>query len=71
MSLEAGATARDQRVVVSGLTAGQLVVSAGVNRLAEGQKVRLLGDDRLAAGKSSATAPLLAGASSKSGEASQ
>jgi multidrug efflux system membrane fusion protein len=69
--VEAGATVRDERVVVSGLTAGQLVVSAGVNRLAEGQKIRLLADDSLAAGKSSVTAPVLAGASTKSSEASQ
>jgi membrane fusion protein, multidrug efflux system len=63
--VKAGATVRDQRVVVSGLTDGQLVVSAGVNRLAEGQKVRLLGDDRLAADKPSAAAPLLGDAASK------
>ena len=69
--VKAGASVRDQRVVVSGLTAGQLVVSAGVNRLAEGQKVRLLGDDSLVAGKSSATAPLVAGAPKKSSEAAQ
>jgi multidrug efflux system membrane fusion protein len=58
--VKAGATVRDQRVVVSGLSAGQLVVSAGVNRLAEGQKVRLLGDNRLEAGKASGAAPLIA-----------
>jgi multidrug efflux system membrane fusion protein len=36
-----GATLAGERVAVDGLAAGQLLVSAGVQRLAEGQAVRL------------------------------
>lgn len=39
-----------ERIEVSGLTAGQTVVSAGVQRLIEGQAVRILGDENEAKG---------------------
>ncbi|QJD28621.1 efflux RND transporter periplasmic adaptor subunit [Methylococcus geothermalis] len=39
-----GGTLSGERIAVEGLAPGQLVVSAGVQRLAEGQKVRILPD---------------------------
>lgn len=41
----------EQRVAVAGLTAGQMVVSAGVQRLLEGQAVRLPQQDRMGSGE--------------------
>lgn len=40
-----GAPLGGERLVVAGLNEGQIVVSAGVNRLVEGQTVRILGED--------------------------
>lgn len=39
--VQLGETLNDERIVVEGVAAGQLVVSAGVQRLTEGQAVRL------------------------------
>ncbi|MGZ5619909.1 MAG: hypothetical protein ACXWFG_03505 [Methylobacter sp.] len=41
MPVGIGGTLSGERVAFTGLAAGQLIVSAGVNRLREGQSVRL------------------------------
>jgi multidrug efflux system membrane fusion protein len=44
--IDTGAVRGDTVEIVSGLTSGQVVVTAGVHMLAPGQKVRLLGDNK-------------------------
>jgi len=48
MPVRLGETLDGERIAVEGLTAGQLLVSAGVQRLAEGQAVRLPEEKALA-----------------------
>ncbi|MGZ4968599.1 MAG: efflux RND transporter periplasmic adaptor subunit [Methylobacter sp.] len=45
LPVQTGAMLTDERVAVSGLSGGELIVSAGVHRLVEGQAVRLTGAD--------------------------
>ncbi len=46
--VQIGTTLDEERIGVTGLTVGQLIVSAGVQRLAEGQAVRLLDNGAVA-----------------------
>jgi hypothetical protein len=49
-----GEQATNERIAVSGLTEGQLIVSAGVHRLKEGQAVGILENDQTKANNSGA-----------------
>jgi len=50
-------TSGDNILLAGGVAAGQTIVTAGVNSLKEGQKVRILGDEPLMQAKKPVTAP--------------
>lgn len=64
-----GVPVGNQQVAVSGLVPGQVVVSAGVTRLAEGQAVKILGEEKAQALTSIHAAQLAAAPTAQTSEA--